>query len=266
MECRTGGTGIQRTPEPEISYFGLQAYLGTTKHMGGLESTRELAEMCHASEHSYVLDVGCGVGATACYLAREYGINVIGVDLRESMIARAQERAAREGLERRIQFKVADAQDLPFDDELFDIALCESVATFIEDKKRVLDQLSRVVRHGGHVGLNEEIWLAPPPSGLDGQVGSFWGIEPEILSADGWRRLLEDAGLQDVVVQPYLFEARREASQLKRYGSEDYWRMFSRSLSLYIKNPAFREYMKDRHRLPNDVFEYLGYGLFAGRK
>jgi|GEM_PF-6090231 len=42
--------------------------------------------------------------------------------------------------------------------------------------------------------------------------------------------------------------------------------MFSRTMSLYIKNPAFRAYMKNRRRLPKDVFEHLGYGLFVGRK
>lgn len=256
----------QRTLEPEISYFGLQAYLGTTKHLGGFESTRELIELCHLAADSRVLDVGCGVGATACYLAREVGVDVVGIDLRESMVARAAERAAREGVEDQVEFRVADAQDLPLDDGSFDIVLCESVATFIEDKQRVVDELVRVTRRGGYVGLNEEIWLEDPLPGLVEQVRSVWGIEPEILRADEWLRLLENSGLEDTVGQLCEFNVWRESSQLKRYGLDDYWRMLSRTMSLYIRNPAFRTYMKDKRNLPKDVFEHLGYGLFAGRK
>jgi ubiquinone/menaquinone biosynthesis C-methylase UbiE len=256
----------KRTPEPEISYFGLQAYMGTTKHMGGFESSRELGQLCHIDEQSYVLDVGCGAGATACYLAKELGIEVVGVDLRMSMVARAEERATREGVKGSVEFRVADAQALPFADNLFDAVLCESVATFIKNKQGVVEELSRVARPGGYVGLNEEIWIKSPLPGLAEQVGLVWDIESEILTAEGWQQLLESAGLQDVVAWACRFDFRRESSQLKRYGFDDYWRMFSRTISLYISNPAFREYMKDQRSLPRDVFEYLGYGLFAGRK
>jgi SAM-dependent methyltransferase len=265
-EMKAAVRGRQRTPEPEISYFGLQAYLGTTKHMGGLESTRDLVEMCHADEHAYVLDVGCGAGATACTLAKEFGADVMGVDLRESMISRAEERAAREGLTDKIEFRVADARDLPFEDGVFDIVLSESVATFIADKQRVLSELSRVVKTGGFVGLNEEIWLNRPLPGLAETAGSIWEIEPEILTAAAWLQLLKGAGLRDIAGRTFAFDVRRESSQLKRDGFDDYWRMFSRTLSLYIRDPAFRAYMRDERRLPEDVFDYLGYGLFAGRK
>ena len=47
----------------------MQASWGLTKHMGGLEATRKLIEACHIDKDSYVLEVGCGVGITACYLA-----------------------------------------------------------------------------------------------------------------------------------------------------------------------------------------------------
>ncbi len=127
----------KKIADPELSYFELQAYIGTTKHMGGLETTRELFELCGINEDTFVLDVGCGAGATACYLAKTYGCRVVGVDLRESMVALSNERAQRERLTDAdnkhplVEFRVADAQDLPFNDAHFDVVLCESVATFI---------------------------------------------------------------------------------------------------------------------------------------
>jgi SAM-dependent methyltransferase len=252
--------------DPEMTYFDLQAYVGATKHMGGLETTKELVELCHIGEDTYVLDVGCGVGATACYLAETLGCRVVGVDLRESMVARSSERAQRLGLTKWVEFRVADAQDLPFDDERFDVVLCESVATFVVDKQQVVNELARVVRPGGHVGLNEEIWLRTPPDDLAAFVKRTWDIEPEILSADDWRALLEHSGLTDVTARRYEFDARREASQVKRYGPGDMLRSVYRTLALYVRNATFRSYMKDRRRLPRNMFEHFGYVILVGKK
>lgn len=250
----------------EVSYFELQAYTGTTKHMGGLETTKELVQLCHVGADTHVLDVGCGVGATACYLAKTDGCRVVAVDLRKSMIARSRERAKEEGVEDRVEFRVADAQDLPFEDSLFDVVLCESVATFIEDKQQVAREFARVVKPGGYVGLNEEIWISTPPDGLAEDAKRIFDVEPDIPTADDWQRILEDAGLRPVVVKPYKFDTRREASQLGRYRWSDMLRMFYRTVALSLRRPDFREYMKKRRRLPKDVFHYFGYCLFVCRK
>lgn len=252
--------------EPEMSYFQIQAYIGTTKHMGGLSTTQEIVERCGIGREAYVLEVGCGAGATACYLAKEYGCRVMSVDLRESMVALANERAAREGVQGLVEFRVADAQALPFDDATFDVVFCESVVAFIEDKQGVLDELARVTRPGGRVGLNEVIWLKPPPADLARQAQALWGIEPEVLAVEDWLGLLQNAGLRDVEHTVCQVDARREATQVNRYHFRDMWRMFSRTLRLALFSPAFRRYMKTRRRAPKDAFKYLGYALFVAHK
>jgi arsenite methyltransferase len=255
-----------RASDVEAGYFELQAYTGTTKQGGGLNTTRELVKLCHIDTASYVLDVGCGAGATPSYLAKEVGCRVVAVDLREAMIARAKERARREGLEERVEFRVADARDLPFEDSLFDAVLCESVATFIEEKQKVVHELTRVLRPGGYVGLNEEIWIETPPASLVKEVKRIFSVEPDVPKEGDWRVMLEQAGLQDIVVSRHKFTARGESSQIKRYRVQDMAAMFYRTLGLYLKNPAFRDYMRERSRPPVDAFKYFGYGLFVGRK
>lgn len=133
----SGETGAHRaTPgvEDDPTYFELQSFTGATKHMGGLRTTKELIELCGIDEESFVLEVGCGVGATATYMAKEIGCRVMAVDIRPSMIERAKERAARERVEERVEFRVADATDLPFENASFEAVLVESVTTFIDDK------------------------------------------------------------------------------------------------------------------------------------
>jgi arsenite methyltransferase len=252
--------------EPEPTYFDLQAFAGTTKHMGGLQTTKELLELCHVSQDKYVLEVGCGAGATASYIAKEYGSTVVGVDLHEKMVDLARARANREGVEDKTEFRVADAQELPFEDGLFDVVIVESVTTFIESKQKALREYARVAKSGGYVGLNEEIWLkTAPPAEIVEFVAKTWDIESEIPTADGWVRMLEDAGLRDVVAKPYTFSVAREATQVLRYGCRDFWGMLSSTISLYLTSSEFRQYMKGRQRLPKGIWEYLGYGLFIGR-
>ena len=116
---------------PEFSYFGVQAYWGATKHFGGSNATEELAEVCHISKDTYVLEVGCGIGLTACHLAKRYSCRVVGVDLSEQMIDLSRKRASREDVADRLEFRTADAQHLPFEDGLFDVVVCESVTAFL---------------------------------------------------------------------------------------------------------------------------------------
>jgi len=253
--------------DSEPSYLELQAYVGTTKHMGGLEATEELVRLCHINKDTYVLDVGCGVGATACHLAKRYGCKVVGVDISEGMIDWSNKRARREGVEDRVEFRVADAQNLPFEDARFDVVIGESVITFIEDKPRAVREYVRVTKPGGYVGLNEEAWIkTPPPTELIEFVKRTWEVKGEAPTPDGWVGLLESSGLRDVVARTCKFNPRRESSQIWRYGLEDYWRMAYRTLSMYIRSPAFRRYMRGRSSLPDNLFEYYGHGIYVGQK
>jgi SAM-dependent methyltransferase len=100
-------------------FFDFAAEVGLTKHLGGLEASEELVKLCRIDSSSYVLDVGCGAGATPCFLAKEVGCRVVGVDILARMVERSRERARREGVTDLVEFRVADAQDLPFEDDLY---------------------------------------------------------------------------------------------------------------------------------------------------
>ena len=252
----------QSSPEPTV--FDLMAGVGLTKHLGGLEATDELIELCGIGEGTYVLDVGCGVGMTPCYLAQRYGCQVIGVDISEMMIDKANERAKREGVEDRVTFRVADARDLPFEDELFDAVTVESVNVFFEEKQRATSEYVRVTKAGGHVGLNETTWIKAPPAEMVEYVSR---VQMEALMADGWEELLTSAGLRDVVVRTYQFNVFREGvNRVRRYGLAALLRASYRTLALYIKHPASRTILKAAGALPKGIFGYMGRGIYVGTR
>jgi ubiquinone/menaquinone biosynthesis C-methylase UbiE len=137
--------------------------VGLTKHIGGVKATQELAELCHIGKDTYVLDVGCGAGITPCLLAKQFGCRVMGVDLREGMVERSKQWAKKAGLSKEVEFKVADAQELPFANDLFDVVMTESVTVFPADKQKAVNEYTRVVKPAGYVALNESTWINYPP-------------------------------------------------------------------------------------------------------
>lgn len=257
--------------ENKPTFFDFAAEVGLTKHFGGAAATKELADLCHISQGSYVLDVGCGAGTTPAFLAREYGCRVVGVDIRAKMIERSREMAQRAGVADRLEFRVADVQDLPFDDNLFDAVISESVTALPADKARAVREYVRVTRPGGYVGLSEATWLkVPPPPELVEWVRQDAGATVEPLTADAWVALMEGAGLRDITAQVRAVNAANEAKGLaRRYGRGGMLRPMGRMLSLYLKSADYRAFVKSVRQggvIPQSLNEYFGYGMYVGRK
>jgi ubiquinone/menaquinone biosynthesis C-methylase UbiE len=187
------------------------------------------------------------------------------------MIERSKERAKREGVANRVEFRVADAQDLPFEDDIFDAVITESVTAFPEDKQRAVNEYARVTKPGGYVGLNESTWIkVPPPPELVAWASQDLGAHVKPLTSDDWTGLLEDAGLTEIVVNVYEVRARKEAKEIvRRYGYGGMLRIIFRGLSLYARNPAYRRFVKEAREegiKPDNLKEYFGYGIYVGRK
>jgi len=254
--------------EPESYYFELQAHIGATKHGGGLKATEELVELCYIDKDKYVLDIGCGVGATPCYLAKRHGCRVVGVDISEGMIDRSNARAKREGLEDRVEFRVADAQNLPFQDALFEVVICESVTAFVEDKQRAVSEYVRVTKPGGYVGLNESTWIkAPPPRELVEWASCIYGAKKEFLTSDGWKELLKGSGLRDIVVRTHKITPLSQwLNEVRETDLRDFTAGWGWFFSQFIGNPGYRRFLKETLTTPGNLFEYLGFGIYVGRK
>jgi SAM-dependent methyltransferase len=155
------------------------------------------------------LDVGCGTGALSETVLREAGPSeAVGVDASDGFIAYAREHVRDE----RARFGVADARELPFEDDRFDAVVSGLVLNFIPGPERALAEMVRVARPGGTVAayvwdyaggmqLMRRFWdaaaaLDPNARGLDEGL-RFPMCRPEPLE-----RLLRDADLDDVAVRP----------------------------------------------------------------
>lgn len=100
-----------------------------------------------------VLDVGCGTGAPACRLAREFGVRVTGITTSEEGIAAARARAAAEGLSARTAFEQRDGMDNGFADASFDRVWVLESSHLMRARDRLMAENARVLRPGGRLVL-----------------------------------------------------------------------------------------------------------------
>jgi ubiquinone/menaquinone biosynthesis C-methylase UbiE len=145
----------------------------------------------HAGQR--VLDVACGSGNAALAAARRY-CDVSGIDYVPALVERAKMRASSEGV--RIDFRVGDAQALPFTDASFEIVMSVFGVMFAPDQEKAASELLRVCRPSGRVGLCS--WMptdfggeffatharyAPPPPGVKPPVR--WGTDSGLTELFG---------------------------------------------------------------------------------
>jgi ubiquinone/menaquinone biosynthesis C-methylase UbiE len=245
-------------------YFDMQARIGHTKHVGGWKSTHEIAEMMSLQPGMELLYVGSGSGVAAIKIAKKFDCYVVGVDLLEEMVAVAQEWAERKGAGNRVEFRVADAMELPFESDRFDALLCESVNTFIPDLKRAGNEYVRVVKPGGYVGLNEAVWYTEPPEEGTELMRNLTG--QELMRPQEWIAMLRQAGLEDIRERTYKVAMKDEfRSQMGFLSWRDFLSIIGRSIKSILADSESRQLMRLATNEPRAAYDYMGYGLFVGR-
>ena len=140
-----------------------------------------------------VLDIAAGNGNATLAAARRFA-QVTSTDYVPALLEKGRARASADGLE--VEFRIADAENLPFASDSFDVALSTFGAMFTPEHERPAREMLRVVRPGGRIGLAN--WTpegfigqlfktigayVPPPAGL--RSPALWGTEPHIVELFG---------------------------------------------------------------------------------
>ena len=185
-------------------------------HTRGLAATAELAKFAAILPGMSVLDVGCGIGGPARFLAANYGCRVQGIDLSESFIEAARYLTHRTGLDDRVSFQIASALELPFGEAGFDAVFLQHVAMNILDRPRLYREIRRVLKPGGRfatfdvVSNSGELHFPVP-----------WARTPEasfLITADATREAVGRAGFQALTWQDDTDAAKAWFAQLRELG------------------------------------------------
>lgn len=118
-------------------------------------ATEVMAEDLPLDPESRVLEVACGVGAAARYLARTYGCRVEATNISEQQLARARELTETAGLSGQVSFAEGNYHALENADESLDLWWCQEALLHSPDKEKVLREAYRALRPGGWAVLSD---------------------------------------------------------------------------------------------------------------
>jgi ubiquinone/menaquinone biosynthesis C-methylase UbiE len=164
-------------------------------HIGGRQATEDFVAQLGLSPEDHVLDVGCGIGGTARYLASTCGCRVTGLDLTPEFVEAGRVLCAWVGLGERVDLTQGSALAMPFEPARFDAVVMLHVGMNIADKAGLFAEVGRVLRPGATFGLydimrrNDEPLVYPVP----------WAAVPDtsaLATPEDYRAALAEAGFE----------------------------------------------------------------------
>lgn len=246
----------------EMSYVDLMAFLGeVNRPPGGKNSIRILVQNCFITRNSKVLDVGCNTGYVSFEIAHLAKCSVVGIDINKNMIKSAKKIKKKDPLGHLVEFKVADAMNLPFQKETFDVVVSGGSTAFIENKIKAIREYKRVLKQWGFIADINFFYRAKPPVSLLKELNSILGIEIEPWDKNYWTNLYEKADLE----RYFIYEDHIKS--VSRQAVENYCTTMAKEKQL---SSTIEKELKERLTKIMSVFnenhKYLNYGIFIYRK
>lgn len=187
-------------------YYGPTGSEKKDRRRAQIDLIEELLKWAGVQQAENVLDVGCGIGGSSLYLAAKFNATATGITLSPVQAARATERAATAGLSTRTEFLVADALNMPFADDCFDLVWALESGEHMPDKVRFLQECYRVLKPGGMLIM--VTWCHRP---TDEAAGALTADEqkhladiyrvyclPYVISLPEYEAIARELSLQDV--------------------------------------------------------------------
>ena len=180
------------------NYLDFLSKIGVSgAHPGGINLTKEILKHETIRSTSHILDIGCGTGQTAAYLAKQYGSTVFGIDTNPLMVKKAKKRMTKNHLP--VVILESSVENTPLPNQQFDLILSESVLSFV-DPSKALKEIYRLLKKGGRFIANELTIPHSIPKQTKEELEQFYGFNAFFTKRD-WVRYLEQAGYHTIRIQ-----------------------------------------------------------------
>lgn len=184
-------------------YYGADGQVRKERRQAQIDLIEALLDWGEVRQASQILDVGCGIGGSSLYLAEKFAAAATGITLSPVQANRASQRAAAAGLSDRTHFQVADALQMPFADESFDLVWTLESGEHMPDKQQFLAECFRVLKPGGTLLM--ATWChrpTPPALTADEQqhLEKIYRVYclPFVVSLPDYAAIAQSLGLQNL--------------------------------------------------------------------
>jgi ubiquinone/menaquinone biosynthesis C-methylase UbiE len=156
---------------------------------------------------SHVLEIACGSGGPALFMARSTGCHITAIDVNEQAIMTANRQAKEHGLDAQVEFQHLDASlPLPFPDETFDAVVCIDAINHLPNRSQILRDWRRVLKSGGRLLFTDPITvtglLTNEEIAIRSSIGFFLfapaGIDAQLLQEAGFDVLRQEDATKNV--------------------------------------------------------------------
>lgn len=149
-----------------------------------------------------VLDLGSGAG-NDCFVARsitgETG-KVVGIDFTEEMISKARENAKKLGFHN-VEFVYGDIDDMPIENDTFDVIISNCVLNLVPDKKKAISEMYRVQKKGGHFSVSDIVLVGELPDSIKKDAEMYAGCVSGAIQQEEYLDIIEKAGYGKIEIQ-----------------------------------------------------------------
>ena len=176
--------------------------MGQQIHLGGFQSSMDLAETAGIGPGMAGVDLCCCSGAGMRFLVRFRGVaRMLGVDATETVVRRGRERCEAEGLADRITFVLGDVCQSGLPEGGADFIWGEDAWCYVVDKRRLIAEAARLVRPGGTIAFTD--WVEGRPGMSDAEAERFLRFMKfaNLQDLAGYQALLADAGCEVLVAK-----------------------------------------------------------------
>ncbi|MHA2424453.1 MAG: class I SAM-dependent methyltransferase [Candidatus Thorarchaeota archaeon] len=232
-------------------------------HPGGLALSRLMAERMGVTHNSRILDIACGDGNTATYLAKVFSCRVAGIDAGEDMITKARERSVNIGVDALTDFRIGYATEIPYEPSTFTTAYSECALCTFTDKEQSVSEIYRVLDSPGVIGINDVVVedydkLPELLKGLFGRVACI----ADALSHTGYIDLFANhrfklfySSEHTELLQDMVEKSESRAHLIKKLGKADF------NASTIDEAISIIQQVKEQIRIGN-----IGYEMFIFQK
>ncbi len=194
-----------------------------------------------------VIDLGSGAG-NDCFVARhETGSEgkVIGIDFTPIMIQKARINAEKLGYNN-VEFREGDIDAMPVSDNIADVIVSNCVLNLVPDKQKVIGEIYRVLKPGGHFSISDIVLVGNLPDALREDAEMYAGCVAGAIQKSEYLQLIKDKGFQNINIQkekPIIVPD----DILEKYLSKDGVKTFNQgetgifSITVYAEKPGTKQ-------------------------
>ncbi len=197
--CGAGGCSTEVYNIMTDNYEGLEGYNADAELGLGCGLPTQFAQI---KKGDTVIDLGSGAG-NDCFVARaatgEDG-RVIGIDFTPAMIEKARENARKVGFFN-VEFREGDIEKMPLTSNIADVVVSNCVLNLVPDKDKVISEIFRVLKPGGHFSISDIVLVGALPESLRKSAEMYAGCVSGAIQKNEYMGIINETGFKNVQIQ-----------------------------------------------------------------